>query len=208
MWLAVSLSANISISIGIGFTVMFIFFSMQSMEFLGILFIVLSFALSMRYYQLALFPSSPSDSKVITTLSSFVSSFVYLFAILGAIITLAVGVTGLLPAFYYVMPVFWCVIVLIFAISQYSLAQIIQRAKWKTLNGIQQQIQTIQRDHPIPDKDARDALDWLLAYHDRVKATRNSALNLEAGFNLLNSLLLPVLAFLLGNLDKLIALIP
>ena len=43
-------------------------------------------------------------------------------------------------------------------------------------------------------------------FHDRIKATRNSALDLRAGLNFLNSLLLPLLAFLLANLDKIFAL--
>lgn len=42
-------------------------------------------------------------------------------------------------------------------------------------------------------------------YHDRIKATRNSALDLRAGLNFLNSLLLPLIAFVLGNLDKILA---
>jgi hypothetical protein len=41
--------------------------------------------------------------------------------------------------------------------------------------------------------------------HDRIKATRNSALDLRAGLNFLNSLLLPLLAFVLGNFDKILA---
>jgi hypothetical protein len=41
-------------------------------------------------------------------------------------------------------------------------------------------------------------------YHDRIKATPNSALNFRASLNFLNSLLLPILAFILANLDKVI----
>lgn len=39
-------------------------------------------------------------------------------------------------------------------------------------------------------------------YHNRIKATRDSALDLRAALNFLNSLLLPLLAFLLANLGK------
>lgn len=200
-----SLNTTLGFSIGIGFTVMFTLFAMQSFQFICFLFLVLFLAVNMRSYQIALFPASPSDSKIIGTFSGFMSSFVYLFAIYGAVITLALGTTGLLPSFSYTLPVFWCVIVLTFAISQYSLAQIIQRVKWKTLEEKQTQIEKIQKEQAVPDKETREALNWLLDYHNRVKATRNSALNLEAGLNLFNSLLLPVLAFALGNLDKVIA---
>ena len=41
-------------------------------------------------------------------------------------------------------------------------------------------------------------------YHDRIKATPNSALNFRAGLNFLNSLLLPILAFVVANLKDVI----
>ena len=201
-----SLNNNLGFSLGVGFTVMIILFAMQSSLFVGFLIAVLSLTMQMRRYHLILFSSDPSNSQIISTLSGFLSSFVYVFALYGDLITYGIIATGLLTSISYVLPVFWCVIVLIFALNQYSLAQIIQREKWNTLNAIQQQIQKFQREQAILDKDARETVIWLLDYHDRVKATRNSALNLEAGFNLLNSLLLPMLAFVLGNLDKIIAL--
>jgi hypothetical protein len=46
-----------------------------------------------------------------------------------------------------------------------------------------------------------------LNYHDRIATTRNSALNLRTGLSFVNSLLLPLLAFVLGNLDKIFALL-
>jgi hypothetical protein len=42
----------------------------------------------------------------------------------------------------------------------------------------------------------------LMDLHDRIKATRSSALDLRAGLAFLNSLLLPLIAFLLANLDR------
>jgi hypothetical protein len=51
-----------------------------------------------------------------------------------------------------------------------------------------------------------EAINRLLDYHDRVKDTRGSALDLRASLNFLNSLLLPPLAFLLADLDRLLAL--
>jgi hypothetical protein len=205
-WLVLSLNSNLGFSLGVGFTVMIVLFAMQSSLFIGFLLAILSLTMQMRRYHLILFSSDPSNSQIISTLSGFLTNFVYVFALYGAFITYGIIATGLLTSLYYALPIFWCLIVLIFALNQYSLAQIIQREKWKTLNAIQQQIQKIQREQAIPDKDARETVIWLLDYHDRVKVTRNSALNLEAGFNLLNSLLLPVLAFVLGNLDKIIAL--
>jgi len=44
-------------------------------------------------------------------------------------------------------------------------------------------------------------------YHDRIKSTPNSALNFRSSLNFLNSLLLPILAFILANLDKVLDVI-
>jgi hypothetical protein len=205
--LVYNLNSNLGVSIGIGFTVMVILFAMQSTLFMGALTAILFLTVRMRRYQLALFPSDPGNSQIISTLSRFLSNFVYLFAGYGAFITYGLIVTGLWIIFYSVLPIFWGSIVLIFALNQYSLAQIIQNAKWKTLNAVQTKVESIQQEQAVPNKEARETLLWLLDYHDRVKATRNSALNVQAGFSLFNSLLLPVLAFLLGNLDTILALL-
>ena len=44
-------------------------------------------------------------------------------------------------------------------------------------------------------------------YHDRIKATPNSALNFRASLNFLNSLLLPILAFVAANLKDVIKIL-
>ena len=36
-------------------------------------------------------------------------------------------------------------------------------------------------------------------YHDRIKSTPNSALNMRVSLNFLNSLILPILAFVITN---------
>lgn len=200
-----NLTITLGFFIGIGFTIMIILFAIQSSLFIGFLFIILFLTIQMRRYQLALFPSDPANSQFISTMSGFLSNFVYLFAVYGALLTFIITASGLLITVYSIFPIFWGLIVLIFSINQYSLAEIIQRAKWKTLNSIQSEIEKIQKKRAVLNNEQRETLIWLLNYHDRVKATRNSALNWEAGFSLLNSLLLPVLAFVLGNLESIIA---
>jgi hypothetical protein len=203
-FLAINLGALIN---GVGLTVLLILFAIQSGIFFGFSIAILFLTVRLRNFQLTLFSSDPASSQVINILSGFMSNFVYLFAIYGAVITaiFTMGFMTSLIVSWITLPVFWSLIVLIFAAGQYSLAQIIQRAKWKTLKETQTQIEKIQKEQAVPAKETRETLIWLLDYHNRVKATRNSALNLEAGLNLFNSLLLPVLAFVLGNLDKVIA---
>ncbi len=51
-----------------------------------------------------------------------------------------------------------------------------------------------------------DAINRLMDYHDRIKGTHNSAFDLRAALSLINSLLLPLLALLLANIDKILGL--
>ena len=89
--------------------------------------------------------------------------------------------------------------------TQHILVKIISRAKWKTLNAIQAEIEEVQAQVKITDKETMDVINRLIDYHNRIKAARNSALDLRGGLNFLNSLLLPLVAFMLANLDKVIA---
>ena len=65
----------------------------------------------------------------------------------------------------------------------------------------------MQAQEPILSEKRLAQINKLLDYHDRIAATRNSALNLRAGLSFVNSLLLPVIALLLTNLEKIIALL-
>ena len=82
----------------------------------------------------------------------------------------------------------------------------IRRAKWKTLNEIQVKVEKLQTSKNFGNQETMDAVKRLMDYHDRVKATRDSALDFRAYLDFINSLLLPLLAFLLGNLDKVLSL--
>ena len=55
-----------------------------------------------------------------------------------------------------------------------------------------------QRGDP-PDNETMQNLVRLWDYHDRIKGTRNSVLDVKGIMNLLNTLLIPLVAFLLAN---------
>jgi hypothetical protein len=97
--------------------------------------------------------------------------------------------------------------VIMYAAGQYHLSDLITRAKWKMLNEVQEKIEKLYSGETIPDKDTLDRLSKLMDYHDRIKSTPNSALNFRASLNFLNSLLLPILAFVFANLDKVLDVI-
>ena len=58
-----------------------------------------------------------------------------------------------------------------------------------------------------PEHDAMETVLWLWDYHDRIKGTRNSTLDIMGILNLVNTLLIPLLALLVANRDVIFELL-
>jgi hypothetical protein len=159
----------------------------------------------LREYQLKLFASAPGSSELLFRLSSELGFLIYIVAISGTIGTLEVVLISKLRAILGVTIVLfvWLPLIAIFILNQTSLSSLIRRNKWETLKEIQVKVQKLQVTKNFGDKETLDAVNRLMDYHDRVKTTTDSALNVDSVLSFINSLLLPLLAFLLGNLDKL-----
>jgi hypothetical protein len=172
----------------------------------------LMFPPQLHRYHFDLYTPDPSSSEVVGRLSRLLSFILYV--TMGYIIQLMIGLGAfdilseqtLLPGFLISLVVV-SPMVIMYAAGQYHLSDVIVRAKWKMLNEVQEKIEKLSNGEDIPDKDALDRLARLMDYHDRIKSTPNSALNFRASLNFLNSLLLPILAFILANLDKVIDVI-
>jgi hypothetical protein len=199
-------SARLGVFIGYGFTFTFIANGLYSYSLLYLLLTVVFLSVRLRRYDLKLFAADPGSSELISHLSGILSFIAYFAAAILAIVTLEFALGGFSNEEVLFSFLLWSPIIAIFVLNQTSLSNIIRRAKWKTLNEIQAKVQKLQAAESFEDKETMEAINRLLDYHDRVKATRNSALDLGAVLNFINSLLLPLLAFLLGNLDKVLAL--
>jgi hypothetical protein len=161
-------------------------------------------------YQLKLFSADPSSSEVIDSLSDTINSILLTMGVLLAFFS--VGIALLIPegteTFGFVaLAVLWGLLIVVFISGQYALAKIINKAKWKTLNDIQAQIETLQEQAEILSEKTLGHINELLDYHNRIRTTRNSALNIRAGLSLLQSLLLPLLGLLLANIKGIINLL-
>jgi hypothetical protein len=77
-----------------------------------------------------------------------------------------------------------------------ALARIIGKTKRRTLNDVQARIDYLTVTSNIAEKDTMEAITRLMDYHDRIKATRNSALGIGVILQFLQSLLLPLLLHL------------
>lgn len=167
----------------------------------------LMFPPQLHRYHFDLYTPDPSSSEVVGRLSRLLSFILYV--TMGYIIQFMIGLGAfdvlsektLLPGFLLSLLVV-SPMVIMYAAGQYHLSDVIVRAKWRMLNEVQEKIEKLSGGKEIPDKDGLDRLSKLMDYHDRIKSTPNSALNFRASLNFLNSLLLPILAFILANLDK------
>jgi len=168
------------------------------------LLMVILLSVKLRRYDLKLFAADPASSEIISRLSGELGFFVYYIAIFAAIVTLAFSAQGLLPILGVgLVLVLWLPLIILFILNQTSLSNIIRRAKWKTLNEIQARVEKLQETENYSDKETMEAISRLMEYHNSVKSTRNSAVDLGTALNFINSLLLPLIAFILGNLDLL-----
>lgn len=153
-------------------------------------------------YDFELFEANPGGSKIIHDLSKLLDNFAYLTAANQTLVLVAITLSGLPLALVAFLALIVCVTTLTLFLSNYrTLSRIIQRAKWKTLINVQTQIKSLQSEAELLDKDTLEYMQKLLAYHDYVKHTPNSALNSSTAITLVRSLLLPTGVFLISNFE-------
>ena len=161
-------------------------------------------------YKFDLYTTDPSSSEVIGRLSKLLTSIMYI--TIAYIVLLTIGLTEInvldvnmnLDAAVVFAVFVWAPTVLLYAAGQMHISDVISKAKWDVLNEVQTKIESLYAIDDIPQKETLERLERLMDHHDRIKNTPNSALNFRSGLNFLNSLLLPVLAFLLANIGDLI----
>lgn len=170
----------------------------------------LTFPSRLNRYHFDIYQLDPSNSELVGRLSRLLSYAFYV--TMAYIVQLSFGLS-FIGVFTTEMPVpgivvsalVWVPTVGLFIAGQLNLSNMIARAKWKTLNEVQSKIEKLQSEQDMPDKETLERLAKLMDYHDRIAGTPNSALNLRSSLNFLNSLLLPIIAFLIGNLKDVFA---
>jgi hypothetical protein len=186
--------------VGLGVYLVAIIAGFQAFTALSVFLASFTLPYRLSRYQLKLFAADPSSSEVIDCLSDTINNIVFLGAILLTLVTLVAYFSNPLVVAVYILLLPWVAIITIFASSHYALAKIINKAKWRILANIQAQIETLQEREEILSEETLSHINKLMDYHNRIKATRNSAIDILAGFSLLQSLLLPVIGLLMANL--------
>jgi len=207
LFIVIPLGNLLGVFVGYGLTFTIIILNLFAWSSVFQLFASALLSSRLRQYVLNLFAADPGSSELLSRLAGELSFGIYLVAVFAAILTLTTTFVGLLPSLGILLVLlYWLPITAMFILNQTSLSSIIRRVKWKTLNEIQEKVEKLQTSKNFGNQETMDAIKRLMDYHDRVKATRDSALDFRAYLNFINSLLLPLLAFLLGNLDLVLSL--
>lgn len=199
----VTLSSFVGSFIGVGG----IFFNIITCFASGIglyyLFLMISFHARIRNYHFHLYPLDPSNSEEVHILSRILSGNVYVFAGVIALGTLIFGFVGVLPVYGIVIVlVGWIPVLFVFILHYSSLDMIVRQAKRDALYDLQAQIEACRTHETPPSIDTLEHVNKLMDFYDRINHTGTSTINLRAFLTLLNSLVLPLVAFILSNLDK------
>jgi hypothetical protein len=205
LWFAYRMVTGELIGFGpiIAFLPSFIFYG--AMIHYGILFSILPNRL--RRYQFKLYEPDPSSSALVQHLSAAFRNALYLFAFYAALTTLVTAAEGLFVSInLFRLLGWWAFLTAFFIDVQYALAQIITTSKIRALSEVERRVEQLLSRVDLNDREAREGINWLIEYHDRINSTPNSALHLRAILEFINSLILPLLAFLLPNLNEIMNL--
>lgn len=155
-------------------------------------------------YQYLLHEIDPARSAIISRISSNLNYYSYGYALNAAVVQLIFATVSRFYLFgISAALIAWIPITVQFALSQMSLRRIIVNAKWKTLQSIQAQLRELQGVRG-KSKNSIDVILRLMDYHDRIRETPNSTLDLRSLINLSNQLAIPSLGLIVANIEKII----
>jgi hypothetical protein len=161
----------------------------------------------LRTYSFKLYENDPAHSDVVDDISILLNRFTYGYVLLVVILQLSMAFAGLPLIAQMALGITsgWVPAIAQYFVNQACIRTIVSRAKRKTLNRIQTEIRSLQEGN-VKDKENLEAINRLMDYHERIRATSNSNLNMQNFANLLNQLALPFLGFVLANIDTIIGL--
>jgi hypothetical protein len=159
-------------------------------------------------FQFKLHLEDPVSTEVLVDWSNMMNFAAYMFAFMlatGTLFTVTM-VTFELRALIFVIPR-WLPLIALFVVNQMAMSRVITHSKRMTLNDVESQMEALRPKGDPPDHEPMETLLWLWDYHDRIKDTRNSILDIKGIVNLVNTLLIPLLAFLIANREVILELV-
>ncbi len=161
----------------------------------------IQFSMRLGRYEFELFALIPAHSEIIDRLKKFFNYFMY--TIMGYFLVCTIVTVFNIWAEVLVLIFAWVPATLLFVTYQNSLRQIITSSKWKYLKKLQLQMASLS-EHSGSKRTTIEAINVLMDYHERIRLTPNSTMDLRSVLTFLNQLMLPIIGFLLANIDRII----
>ncbi len=163
-----------------------------------LLFAVLPLRLSRCQFKLH--AEDPASTEVLVDWSGMMNYAAYMFAFMLATGTLFTVTAAPFTqrTLLFIVPR-WLPLIALFVVNQVAISGLITRSKRATLNDVEAQMEAMRPEGEPPDHETMETLLWVWDYHDRIKGTRDSAIDIRGILNLVNTLLIPLLAFLWAN---------
>lgn len=170
---------------------------------------IMRLSLHLGNYQYDLNKFTPASSEIVERLSKMFNDYLYTTAIFIAASTLLSSFLRFANVVGYPFVLAgWTMITIQFIINRSTVGKIVNRAKWETLNKLQLQINELQVTGNLAEKETLEALLRLADLHQKILVTRSTASESKGFLNFFSQMMLPLLGLLLGNLDKLLKLLP
>lgn len=210
VWIPYVLSIYSGAEFLIGARVLYVFNYFQVGMYIYFLLVVISVLLGLSRFELDIYANDPSNSPVIRRIYQVSSTLTLCAAALGAIHYFLISVRRVDISAPYMLATLivlgWLPPIILFITIHLSLARIMTEAKGRKLAQIQEIIRQTERGSDLATKEPLESIQRLMNYHDRIRATPNSMVNLNSLSNLLGSLLMPLIATILGNITTILAL--
>ena len=149
----------------------------------------------------------PARSEIINVLTNMFNKHLYITSGFFGIATLVVSFIKITNAVFPLILLGWLVIILQFLFNRNAINKIIDTVKWITLNNLQEQVNHLMKSQDLSEKESAEKLSRLTEIYERIVTSRTNTFDLKSLTTFTSQLMLPLLGLLLGNLDKVIALL-
>ncbi len=165
-------------------------------------------------YRFDIYKLDPSSSEVLGQLSRLMTFIMYITLAYIVFLTIGLNLIGVLNRNTSILfsVTIWMPTIVLYATGQFHISSVITQAKWQILNEIQVKIESLYSDalktnNALIKKEMMETIEKMTDSHDRIRTTPNSTLNIRSALNFLNSLMLPILAFIAANLSEVVKFI-
>jgi hypothetical protein len=148
------------------------------------------------------------STEVLEHWSDMMNYAAYMFAFMlatGTVFTVTAD-TFTMRTLIFIVPR-WLILIALFAVNQMAMSQVIVRSKRQTMNDVEAQMEVLRIREDPPEHDTLETLLWLWDYHDRLRGSRSSMLDIKGMANLVSTLLIPTVAFLVANREAILELV-